>query len=550
MARAATQFRALTKIRLREMPDINSRPTGDVLESGEVFEVADWVKPPSPGLMGYLRVAGKSGWVFNKGVSGAWLEKPIVERLTESEVRKTAAEVQMERDQEEERAAADAERDEDVHGPAELDIIQLVSWGRGQPGMKVHPGLSVRGSHLIVSLPIAKGTPLVGVMPELVLKDAPDVLDSADEFSDLIKAAGDPDQWHLRLGLRLLKERSGGASTWQSYLRSMPPRPPAPLLWKEDLVAELQDRATRQAVQEQAAKISAFVDVHLKARPDAAPELPWAAAAAWARAVEIEGQRLLIPLVDLVGPPEGLAAEAAAGGGAAPLPACEVAAEGGGEDVVYVLYAARDLQPGATLTRDLGLGGDELLFGHGLVAGGRPGDRVSLTGCILEGTPSWKVRAISGAMRTRPGRLQGDLEFSGELCRCEELSEAISESFLHVARVLTCATEDELEVYVGNPGQVSEVAGDSSGLIGLFGARRTSAVEKLIQLIKACRGEFATTMEEDAKSLESAEGKRRTAIGFRLEKKRVIEDVLGLLERERAEPRQGALPFAVTGTRP
>jgi len=77
-------FIAATKIRLRTSPDTSSAPTGEALKEGEVFEATEVVKPDGPGSLGYLRV-GDRGWVFDRGISGAWVGKPIVENVPEED---------------------------------------------------------------------------------------------------------------------------------------------------------------------------------------------------------------------------------------------------------------------------------------------------------------------------------------------------------------------------------------------------------------------------------------------------------------------------------
>lgn len=80
-----TRFRALTKIRLRELPDTKSKPTGDFVEEGDVFHATDMVLPPAPGHYGYLKVLDREGWVFDTGISGRWAGKPIVDMLNDTD---------------------------------------------------------------------------------------------------------------------------------------------------------------------------------------------------------------------------------------------------------------------------------------------------------------------------------------------------------------------------------------------------------------------------------------------------------------------------------
>lgn len=79
-----TLYIARTKIKLRIEADVSSQPTGGSLKAGEVFKVTEAVVPAEPGGMTYLRV-GDRGWVFDRGVAGSWLNKPIVELVPEAQ---------------------------------------------------------------------------------------------------------------------------------------------------------------------------------------------------------------------------------------------------------------------------------------------------------------------------------------------------------------------------------------------------------------------------------------------------------------------------------
>ncbi|CAE7298272.1 FIP2 [Symbiodinium natans] len=71
-------WRSLTKIRLRELPDVASKPTGESLGPYESFQVDDVIRKDG---QHFLKLAGKTGWAFDRGVVGAWNGKPICERL-------------------------------------------------------------------------------------------------------------------------------------------------------------------------------------------------------------------------------------------------------------------------------------------------------------------------------------------------------------------------------------------------------------------------------------------------------------------------------------
>ncbi|CAK9085802.1 unnamed protein product [Durusdinium trenchii] len=80
MLEVPATWRSLTKIRIRELPDINSQATGDVVGPYESFIVDDVIRKDG---QHFLKLAGKSGWVFDRGVVGSWSGKPICERLND-----------------------------------------------------------------------------------------------------------------------------------------------------------------------------------------------------------------------------------------------------------------------------------------------------------------------------------------------------------------------------------------------------------------------------------------------------------------------------------
>lgn len=78
MLQVPATWRSLTKIRIRELPDINAKATGDVVGPYESFVVEDVIRKDG---QHFLKLAGKGGWVFDRGVAGSWSGKPICERL-------------------------------------------------------------------------------------------------------------------------------------------------------------------------------------------------------------------------------------------------------------------------------------------------------------------------------------------------------------------------------------------------------------------------------------------------------------------------------------
>lgn len=83
------QWRALTRIKVRKEPSINSPQLEDkVIEKGETFFVAEVRRakiPTGDKHRLYLRLAASKGWVFDLGVAGDWYGKYIAEKVYEDE---------------------------------------------------------------------------------------------------------------------------------------------------------------------------------------------------------------------------------------------------------------------------------------------------------------------------------------------------------------------------------------------------------------------------------------------------------------------------------
>eukprot|EP00929_Paragymnodinium_shiwhaense_P108907 TRINITY_DN75251_c0_g1_i1.p1 TRINITY_DN75251_c0_g1~~TRINITY_DN75251_c0_g1_i1.p1 ORF type:complete len:267 (+),score=49.01 TRINITY_DN75251_c0_g1_i1:106-906(+) len=71
-------YKALTNIRIRQTADSSSPALGTVVRQGETVVVnGELVKN---GIK-YLKLRDQAGWIFNKGVSGDWKDRPIVQHL-------------------------------------------------------------------------------------------------------------------------------------------------------------------------------------------------------------------------------------------------------------------------------------------------------------------------------------------------------------------------------------------------------------------------------------------------------------------------------------
>eukprot|EP00435_Cladocopium_sp_Y103_P042270 s1943_g11.t1 len=261
-----------------------------------------------------------------------------------------------------------------TEAPSDVKLGKLLSWARQQNFMKLHPCLSFGKSGnvaLQLSVPVSAGTPILGVLDDAFLgsSDLPEpwrkVWDGARERY--------PEWWALHLGIPLLKERRGPSSdAWEAYQNSVAPQPAAPLLWSSAQAQELRLGVREQYVpmkKQLQHRIEAIQDFYneilVLAEAASGPSLPSVlelaqAVATARRAIEVSpGQRALLPLLDMATVPAGKPT---------PEANCDLQVEpdgGPGGRAIAILVAARDLQPGETLSRHEGLAPDELLLEHG-----------------------------------------------------------------------------------------------------------------------------------------------------------------------------------------
>eukprot|EP00930_Biecheleria_cincta_P007811 TRINITY_DN109092_c0_g1_i1.p1 TRINITY_DN109092_c0_g1~~TRINITY_DN109092_c0_g1_i1.p1 ORF type:complete len:509 (+),score=87.57 TRINITY_DN109092_c0_g1_i1:27-1553(+) len=422
----------------------------------------------------------------------------------------------------------------DPQGPSDLSISRLLSWTRKEDGFIVSPGVHGRDGSLAVSLPLSKGDPIIGVMwTELLFAG-----ESAD-VSDRELAA-------LQLGYRLLKEIMGIESNrpWPSaYAASLPKKPALPLLWNSKQQFELHEALVIQRVQEQVARARSWLKTQTVNDDDLWPSFAPKFASALSRAIEVEpGMWAMVPLLDLVGP-----------GGPAN---CRLEVEDlGSKGKALILYTLRDIQPGEALFRDVNVdSSDNLMLQYGVPSSALFGStELSASAYLAENfAEPWQLHAIlrrvPGAV---PGRLQGDVKISGKLqTSASSVSATVGEQFVTAALILSVAAENDL------PDASTLQTEVSAGLEALPTARRIACFDALLQLLRSCKAELASSAEDDAKLLAESKGCMALAVAFRLPRKQIIDTVMQQVEKEldlamtkltSNTKSGGSLPFAVIG---
>ncbi|CAE7817336.1 unnamed protein product, partial [Symbiodinium necroappetens] len=253
---------------------------------------------------------------------------------------------------------------------------------------------------------------------------------------------------------------------------------------------------------------------------DSAPsvlELGRAVAVAASRGIEVKpGLRALIPVLDLIGPPEATTCA----GEDTPEPSCHIAVEpsgGPGGRAIAIVTAARDLRAGECLSRDVDASADSLLLDWGL-ASTRRRDDVALHVGIKKGVAqSWQVSTLRELLDLRPGD-DGGWVASAKVRRSSSLRKALDPKLWVAARILGCSSKAEA---LGADWDVrSREDMLRAGLDGVSAAHRRRALWVLKQAVQSALDNFETTAPDDEEVIRLTEDERqRVAASYRMAKR-------------------------------
>jgi len=321
---------------------------------------------------------------------------------------------------------------------------------------------------------------------------------------------------------------------------------------------ELQYVEIKAALKTRIEALQAFHRDHISPEAGSAPsvlELGRAVAVAASRGMEVKpGRRALIPVLDLIGPPEATTCA----GEDAPEPSCRFAVEpsgGPGGRAIAIVTAARDLRAGECLSRDVDACADSLLLDWGL-ASTRRRDDVSIHVGIKKGVAqSWQVSTLRELLDLRPGD-DGGWVASAKVRRSSSLRKALDPKLWVAARILGCSSKAEALGADWDVRSREEML--RAGLDGVSAAHRRRALWVLKQAVQSALDYFETSAPDDEEVIRLTEDERqRVAAAYRLGKKQILSDVLALLEKADAKiarrrallEKETSLPAVVTGKR-
>lgn len=177
------KYRALARIRVREEADTEAAAQDRIIERDEVVDVNEVVASNAPSGLNYLRLSD-GGWIFDIGIAGKWVGKPIVESVDEaskeaasaddaadpSPVAEAAPAPAPEEEKEEEEAQveeAEAEASEPLEPTVALASVKVETL-RWPPGMMLGVGfeavqLEVKGK--VLNFLLSSGFPKNAITP-------------------------------------------------------------------------------------------------------------------------------------------------------------------------------------------------------------------------------------------------------------------------------------------------------------------------------------------------------------------------------------------------
>ncbi|CAK9002451.1 unnamed protein product [Durusdinium trenchii] len=442
--------------------------------------------------------------------------------------------------------------------PSEVKLGKLLTWARKQDSMKLHPCLTIGQSQLQLSVPVAAGTPIIGVLEDAFLG----ISDGREKPWQRISEAArnqHPEWWSLHLGINVVKEcLSPSSELWEAYIKSVAPQPASALFWSPPQAQQLQDAIMKKKLQ---SRIKAIQDFHKEVVVPAFDDVPAPSdfevaqgiVTAASRGIEVRpGRRALLPLLDLVGPPE---ATVLAGTPAESNCELQIERKGGpgGKDIA-ILLASRDLKEGEKLCRPMEIPPDDLLLDHGLSTT-RPDDVTIHVGLKKGVVQPWQLSTLRKVMDLAPDNKPGDWVASAKVRRSSTLIKTFDPKLLAAARVLSGKSREDVLGAEWNLMSNEEML--NSGLEGLSATHRRRALWVLKQAVEGALASYETTLTEDEEVVQQLEGRERAALAYRIGKKRVLQDAREKLEkadekirikRARRE-KESSLPTAVTGKR-
>ncbi|XP_057962877.1 uncharacterized protein LOC131154245 [Malania oleifera] len=429
----------------------------------------------------------------------------------------------------------------------------LIKWVRREGGF-VHPAVkmaqadSCYGLGLVASEDIPKGSELIALPHHLPLRFAALESDGEDGFeSVLVNLARQvpAELWAMRLGLKLLQERSILGSFWWPYISNLPEAYSVPIFFSGEDIKNLQYAPLLHQVNKRCRFLLDFEkevkhvlknlkpDDHLFSGQDVeASSVGWAMSAVSSRAFRLYGKNdqdgshtdipMMLPLIDMCNHSFNANSQIVQ------------EQDAGNPNVLVKVVAEMHIRQNDPLLLNYGcLRNDLFLLDYGFVVASNPYDCIELTydGALLDAASM--AAGVSSPNFSSPApwqqkflsqlNLDGETPFHKVTLGGPELVEG---RLLAALRVLLSSVEETVEKH--DMDTLKSLSAEAP--LGI--STEVAALRTVVALCVIALGHFPTKIMEDESLLKQGVSEStELAIQFRIQKKSVIVNVMKDLTR-------------------
>ncbi|XP_020269603.1 fructose-bisphosphate aldolase-lysine N-methyltransferase, chloroplastic isoform X2 [Asparagus officinalis] len=412
----------------------------------------------------------------------------------------------------------------------------LMRWVRREGGF-VHPSLKIadhtsHGLGLLSTEPIADGSDLIALPDHLPLRFDPQ--DEPESALGRLAARVPVELWAMRLGLRLLHERSKVGSSWWSYISNLPETFSVPIFFSGEDIKNLQYAPLIHQVNKRCRFLLEFEkeiksllegiaskDHPFEGKDVDASSLGWAMSAVSSRAFRLHGDDsdvpMMLPLIDMCNhsfdPNARIVQEI----------------DTGSSKMLVRVVAEKQIEQDTPITLNYGcLSNDLFLLDYGFVIPENPFDHVELRydGALLDAASM--AAGVSSPSISSPEKWQQEilsqLNLIGDGAVLKVTlggSDLVDGRLLAALRLLLCNDEDT--VLNSDIDALKSLSAEAP--LGV--PTETAALRTVVALCVVSLEYFPTKIMQDESILKGdASGSTKLAVQFRMQKKLMIIDVM------------------------
>ncbi|CAI0387765.1 unnamed protein product [Linum tenue] len=421
----------------------------------------------------------------------------------------------------------------------------LIKWVKREGGF-VHQAVKIShdatGFGLFASQPIPKGSQLIALPDHIPLKFASGGDGAAPSVLANLARHVPEELWAMKLGLKLLQERSQVGSFWWPYISNLPEAYSVPIFFPGEDIKNLQYAPLLHQVNKRCRFLLEFeqlvkhvldgVETSSSDHPFGgqavdASSLGWAMSAVSSRAFRLHGGGshggidipMMLPLIDMCNHSFNPNARI-------------VQEQGGNDDMLINVVAETAIEEDDPLVINYGcLNNDLFLLDYGFVVPSNPYDCIELRfdGALLDAAST--AAGVSSPSFSSPAPWQKEilsqLKLDGEAPVLKVTiggQEPVEGRLLAAVRVMLTSDREMVEKH--DLSTLMSLSSDSDAPLGT--ATEVAALRTVLALCVIALGHFPTQMMEDESLLKKgvSSATSELAIQFRIQKKALIVDVM------------------------